>query len=67
MKSKLDTDTTPAQKMAAFRGALRRVVTVSKDDLAEREKLYQAERATHPKRGPRPRSLASGHASESTD
>jgi hypothetical protein len=56
MKSKLDTDTTPAQKMDAFRGALRQVLTVSKPDLAEREKRYQDERATHPKRGPKPKS-----------
>lgn len=56
MKSKLDTDTTPAQKMAAFNGALRQVLTVSKPELAEREKRYQDERATHPKRGPKPKS-----------
>ncbi len=56
MKSKLDSDMTPQQKMDAFRGALRQVLTVSKPELVEREKEYQAERATHPKRGPKPKS-----------
>ena len=56
MKSKLDTNTTPAQKMDAFRGALRQVLTVSKADYGRREKQYQDERATHPKRGPKPKS-----------
>lgn len=56
MKSKLDSDTTPAQKMDMFRGALRQVTRVSKNELIEREKQYQAERATHPKRGPKPKS-----------
>lgn len=56
MKSKLDTDTTPEQKYALFEGGLRRFLTVSKDDLAQREKQYRAERATQKKRGPKPRS-----------
>jgi hypothetical protein len=67
MKSKLDTDTTPDQKMAAFNDALRRVAGVSKDDLAKRESEYQAERATHPKRGPKPKSSGSGRGVCSTD
>jgi hypothetical protein len=66
MKSKLDPSTTPQQKMNTFRGALRQVLTVSKLDLAERERQYQAERATHPKRGPKP-SSASDHARSKTD
>jgi len=59
MKSKLDADTTPAQKYRQFQEGLKHVLTVSKTDLVEREKQYQAERATRPKRGPKP----SGHAS----
>ncbi len=55
MKSKLDPDTTPAQKYRAFQEGLRQVLTVSKDDLQKREKQYQAERANQPKRGPRPK------------
>ena len=56
MKSTPDPDTTPRQKMQAFESGLREVLTVSKADLAEREKQYQAERAAHPKRGPKPKS-----------
>jgi len=67
MKSTPDPDTTPAEKMRAFRDGLRQILTVSKSELSEREKQYQAERATRPKRGPKPRSLASGHASDSRD
>jgi len=55
MKSKLDTDTTPEQKMRQFQEGLRNVLTVSKTELTEREKQYQAERAGKPKRGPKPR------------
>jgi hypothetical protein len=33
MKSRLDPQTTPEQKMKCFQTALRRVLTVSKDDL----------------------------------
>lgn len=60
MKSKLDTDTTPQQKMDAFNGTLRHVLTVSKTELVEREKQYQAERATRPRRGRKPSAHASG-------
>jgi hypothetical protein len=56
MKSKLDTDTTPAQKYRQFQTGLRQVLTVSKDELQRREKQYQDERATKPKRGPKPSS-----------
>jgi hypothetical protein len=51
-------------QVAAFEDALRRVLTVSKTELQEREKQYQAERATHPKRGPKPKPSASAHASD---
>ena len=55
MKSTPDSDTTPRQKMQTFEDGLRQVLAVSKDELAQREKEYQAERATHPKRGPKPK------------
>jgi hypothetical protein len=56
MKSKLDTDTTPAQKFSQFQDGLRQVLTVSKTELQTREKQYQAERAGQKKRGPKPSS-----------
>jgi hypothetical protein len=67
MKSIPDPDTTPAEKMRAFNAGLRQILTVSKSELAIREKQYQDERATKPKRGPKPRSLASGHVSSDGD
>jgi hypothetical protein len=64
MKSKLDSETTPEQKMQRFQGALRRVLQVSKDDLstrlAEDEKIR---RQVKQKPGPKP--SASGHAADS--
>jgi hypothetical protein len=66
MKSKLDTDTTPAQKYRQFQSGLRQVLTVSKTELLEREKQYQDERKDKPKRGPKP-SSASGHVSSDGD
>jgi len=56
MKSKLDTETTPAQKFRQFQDGLRHVLTVSKTDLQEREKQYQAQREGQKKRGPKPSS-----------
>jgi hypothetical protein len=67
MKSTPDPDTTPRQKMQAFESGLRQVLTVSKRELQEREKQYQDERAGKPKRGPKPQSSASGHASNDAD
>jgi hypothetical protein len=68
MKSKLDSATTPAQKYRTFQEGLRRVLTVSKDELVLREKQYQDEREGQKKRGPKPRSSsASGHASDDED
>ncbi len=64
MKSKLDSDTTPAQKYKQFQSGLRTVLTVSKDELVKREKQYQDERADKPKRGPKP---SSDHASNAGD
>jgi len=56
MKSKLDSDTTPAQKFRNFQNGLRHVLTVPKTELEKREKEYQEERAKRPKRGPKPKS-----------
>jgi len=56
MKSKLDSDTTPAQKYRQFQDGLRHILTISKDELGVREKQYQDERSTQKKRGPKPRS-----------
>ncbi len=67
MKAIPDSDTTPAEKMRAFKDGLRQILTVSKSELSEREKQYQAERADKPKRGPKPHSSASGHASSDED
>lgn len=67
MKSIPDPDTTPRQKMQQFQSALGRVLKVSKDELADREKQYQDERANKPKRGPKPKTSASGHASGDKD
>jgi hypothetical protein len=50
-------------RMEKFESALRQVLTVTKHELQEREKQYQAERAGKPKRGPKPRPSASGHGS----
>jgi hypothetical protein len=66
MKSKLDTDTTPAKKYKQFQSGLRQVLTVSKEELQCREKQYQDERKDKPKRGPKP-SSASGHVLNDAD
>jgi hypothetical protein len=61
MKSKLDTDTTPQQKMQRFESALGRILTVSKDELNQRmAEDEQMRRRTKRKPGPKP-SSASGH------
>ncbi len=67
MKSKLDSDTTPAHKYKQFQSGLRQVLTVSKDELQRREKQYQDERKDKPKRGPKPTSSASDHVSDDAD
>jgi hypothetical protein len=63
MKSKPDPETTPAQKYRQFQDGLRQVLTVSKTELQEREKQYQESRKDKPKRGPKPVSSPSDHAS----
>ncbi len=66
MKSRLDPQTTPEQKMQIFRTALRSVLHLSKNDL---NRMLAAEKIANqdkPKRGPKPRSSASDHASNKT-
>jgi hypothetical protein len=61
MKSKLDPMTTPEQKMERFQSALRRVLTVSKDDLTQR--LADAEKIRRQrKQKPGPKPSLSGRA-----
>jgi hypothetical protein len=50
-----------------FESALQQVLKVSKTELQEREKQYQAEREGKPKRGPKPKPSASGHVSGEAD
>jgi hypothetical protein len=59
-----------ADEFTRFQDALRTVLKVSKTELVEREKQYQSERATKPKRGPKPKQAepsASDHASDNED
>ena len=67
MKSKLDSHTTPEQKMARFQSALGRVLKVSHDEmteaLAEDGKIRRLRKG---KPGPKP-SSTSGHASDDAD
>jgi hypothetical protein len=66
MKSKLDPQTTPAQKFARFQGALRRVLTVSKDDLNQMLKDDEKiRREVKRKPGPKPGSSVSGRVGDS--
>jgi hypothetical protein len=60
MKSKLDSETTPEQKMDRFQSALGRILTVSKDELNRRIVTdEELRRSTKGKPGPKP-SSASG-------
>jgi hypothetical protein len=47
-----DPDATPTERMRASKNGLRQVLTVSRSELATREKQYQHERATKLKPGP---------------
>jgi len=61
MKSKLDTETTPEQKMDRFQSALGRILTVSKDELNRRIVTdEELRRRTKGKPGPKS-SSTSGH------
>ena len=65
MKSNLDPSTTPDEKYAIFENKARIILQCSREDLERAEMEYQAERAQHPKRGPRAKRKPSplGHAS----
>ena len=67
MKSKLDSETTPEQKFERFKGALRSVAHVSKNDLESRLAAERRANQGKPKRGPKPKSLASDHVSGDRD
>jgi hypothetical protein len=62
MKSKLDTDTTPEQKLDRFHGALRGVLQTSKQDLNNMLTAEKIANEGKPKRGPKPHSSASDRA-----
>jgi len=49
------------KKFRRFTAAMQTIMSVSKTELGEREKQYQAERSTQKKRGPKP-SSTSDHA-----
>jgi hypothetical protein len=65
MKSKLDSDSTPDEKMEAFNGYLGQVLKCSKTQL-DSALAYEKKISGGPKRGPKP-SSASGHASGKRD
>lgn len=48
--------TPKSKKFQRFTAAMQTIMTVSKAEIVEREKQYQAERSTHKKRGPKPNS-----------
>lgn len=63
MKSKLDTETTPAQKMQRFQSALGRILKVSHEDM--KQALVEDEKIRRLRKGkPGPKPSASGHASD---
>jgi len=63
MKSKLDSTTTPEQKMQRFQSALGRVLQVSHDEMKQR--LTEAEKIRRQTKGkPGPKPSVSGHASD---
>lgn len=67
MKSKLDPDTTPQQKMRRFESALSRILTVSKDELNRRiAKDEEIRRSTKGKPGPKPSSASAHEDSDKT-
>jgi hypothetical protein len=66
MKAKLDPLTTPEQKFARFQSALRRVLTVSKEDLNQRLAADdKIRRQVKRKPGPKPSSSVSGRVVDS--
>ena len=63
MKSKHE----PSAEFKKFDDAVKQVLSVSKDELQRREAQYKAEREGKPKRGPKPKTSASGRVSSGTD
>jgi hypothetical protein len=61
MKSKLDPQTTPEQKFENFEKALKTVLSVSKEELQKRIDEDKSLRSVKPKRGPKPRQLATSN------
>ncbi len=53
----------PSAEFKNFDATVKQVLSVSKEELQRREAEYQAERANKPKRGPKPKTSASGHVS----
>jgi hypothetical protein len=64
MNSKLDPDTTPAEKMQSFNGYLGQVLKCSKTQLDNALAFEKQQRGGKPRRGPKPSS--SGRASRAT-
>jgi hypothetical protein len=56
-----------SKEFTRFQAALGHVLSVSKDELVRREEAYKAENEGKPKRGPKPKTSASGHASHGAD
>ena len=52
---------------AAFNAALSQALTVSKEELQRREEQWKQENAHKAKRGPKPKTSASGHVSHGKD
>jgi len=67
MKPELDNETTPQQKFDRFQDALRSVGQVSKNDLDQMLADEKIANAGKPKRGPKPKTSASGHAVSDKD
>jgi hypothetical protein len=66
MKSNLDPQTTPEQKMDRFNTALRNALRVSKDGLNKRIAEAETIRRTHKRKpGPKPGSSVSGRVADS--
>jgi hypothetical protein len=45
----------PSREFNRFDKVVRKIMSVSHEELKRREAEYQRERATHPKRGPKPK------------
>jgi len=57
----------PTIEQENFNTALREVLQISKAELQRRMEADKAAKAGLPKRGPKPKTSASGHASSDTD